>query len=81
MAVMKNLQPRAIDFEVMKTWPHPNYINPEERGWEAPIALTVVLAIAFFIYVARLWARVMVSKSAGIDGYVPVALCAYMTVD
>jgi hypothetical protein len=53
--------------EVMLAWPKPNYINPEERGWEGPIVLLIALGITFLIYVARIWARLAVAKSAGLD--------------
>lgn len=53
---------------VIASWPHPNYVNPEERGLATPIALAVVMGITFLVFVARIWARVIVSKSAGIDG-------------
>lgn len=53
--------------EVMKNWPAPNYVNPEARGWGAPIALLIVLGITFLVYVARMWARLVVAKNAGVD--------------
>lgn len=56
--------------EVIASWPKPNHIDPEERGWGAPIALVIVLAITFLVYSARIWARLVISKSAGLDGYV-----------
>ena len=58
--------------EVLKSWPAPNHINPEERGWAAPVALVVVLVITFLVYFARIWARTVISKSAGLDGYVRI---------
>jgi hypothetical protein len=53
--------------EVLASWPAPNWINPEERGWEAPIILLIVLAITFLVYTARIWARLAVAKSMGLD--------------
>jgi hypothetical protein len=53
--------------EVLASWPAPNWINPEERGWEAPIVLLIVLAITFLVYTARIWARLAVAKSMGLD--------------
>ncbi|KAF1844244.1 uncharacterized protein K460DRAFT_317563 [Cucurbitaria berberidis CBS 394.84] len=53
--------------EVLKSWPNPNHINPEERGWAAPIVLLVVLGITFLVYMARIWARLVVAKNAGLD--------------
>lgn len=53
--------------EVLLSWPLPNYKNPEERGWEAPIVLIIVMGITFLIYVARMWARLALTKNAGLD--------------
>lgn len=48
-------------------WPTPNYVDPEERGWAAPIVLLVFLGITFLVYVARMWARIAISKNTGLD--------------
>jgi hypothetical protein len=53
--------------EVLLSWPNPNYVDPEERGWEATILLAVVLGITFLVYTARMWARLAIAKSAGMD--------------
>lgn len=53
--------------KVLMAWPKPNRIDPETRGWEAPIVLIIVLAITFFVYTARMWARLVVAKNAGVD--------------
>ncbi|KAF1831661.1 hypothetical protein BDW02DRAFT_504756 [Decorospora gaudefroyi] len=53
--------------EVMLSWPKPNHIDPEERGWEAPIALLVLQGVTTLVYVARMWARLFLSKNAGLD--------------
>ncbi|KAL6707500.1 hypothetical protein ACN47E_004070 [Coniothyrium glycines] len=53
--------------EIIKHWPRPNHVDPEERGWEAPIVLFVMLGITFMVYVARMWARLAVAKNAGLD--------------
>jgi hypothetical protein len=53
--------------EILLAWPLPNYVNPEERGWEAPIVLLVFIGITFLIFLARVWARLMISKNAGLD--------------
>lgn len=52
---------------VALNWPRPNYVNPETRGWEAPIVLLVFLGITTLVYLARMWARLAVSKNAGLD--------------
>jgi hypothetical protein len=53
--------------DVLLSWPKPNYVNPEERGWEAPVALFVVLGITFVVFLLRIWARLIISKNAGLD--------------
>jgi len=53
--------------EVMMVWPTPNRIDPEERGWEAPISLVIVLGITFLVYAARMWARIVIAKNVGVD--------------
>ncbi|EUC40350.1 hypothetical protein COCMIDRAFT_109065 [Bipolaris oryzae ATCC 44560] len=53
--------------EVMLNWPKPNYVNPEERGWAAPVILLVFLGVTFLVYVARMWARIAISKNTGLD--------------
>jgi hypothetical protein len=53
--------------EVLLSWPNPNFVNPEERGWEAPIVLIVMMVITSIIFIARLWARFMVAKNLGLD--------------
>ncbi|KAI4681155.1 uncharacterized protein J4E88_005662 [Alternaria novae-zelandiae] len=53
--------------EVLLSWPKPNYVDPEERGWGPPILLMVVLGITFLVYCARMWARLVISKNFGLD--------------
>lgn len=53
--------------DVLLSWPAPNYENPETRGWEAPIILIIMLAATIVIYVARMWARLVVAKNHGWD--------------
>jgi hypothetical protein len=53
--------------EVIMKWPKPNRVDPEERGWEAPIALIVILVITFVVYALRMWARLVVARNAGVD--------------
>lgn len=52
---------------VLLSWPQPNHANPETRGWTVPIALIVLLAITLIVYSARMWARLIVAKNAGLD--------------
>lgn len=51
--------------DILLKWPKPNYINPEDRGWDSTIVLLVVLGITFLVYIARMWARLSLGKNAG----------------
>lgn len=53
--------------EVLLSWPKPNYINPEDRGWSSSIVLLIFLGITFLVYIARIWARLGLGKNAGLD--------------
>jgi hypothetical protein len=53
--------------EVIAGWPSPNHVNPVERGWGAPIALSILLILTILVYVARMWARLTMTKNAGVD--------------
>lgn len=53
--------------DVLLSWPAANYENPETRGWEAPIILIIMLVATTIIYVARMWARLVVAKNHGWD--------------
>ncbi|KAF1816740.1 hypothetical protein P152DRAFT_135994 [Eremomyces bilateralis CBS 781.70] len=52
---------------VAKSWPQPNYINPETRGWGLVILVVVLYFVTFLIFTARLWARLKIAKNAGLD--------------
>lgn len=53
--------------DVLLSWPKPNYINPEQRGWTSSIVLLVFLSITCMVFIARIWARLAVGKNSGID--------------
>lgn len=53
--------------EVVLSWPTPNHINPEDRGWTSSIVALVFLGIAFLVYIARMWARLGLGKNHGLD--------------
>ena len=52
---------------VISSWPRPNHVNPETRGWAVPIVLMVFLTLTFIVYAARMWARLIHAKNAGLD--------------
>lgn len=53
--------------KVLLSWPAPNYVDPEERGWGSSVVLLIFLGIAFLFYVARIWARLGQGKTYGLD--------------
>jgi hypothetical protein len=53
--------------DVLRNWPPPNYVNPENRGWGGSILILVALGITFLVYVARIWARIGIGKNFGLD--------------
>jgi hypothetical protein len=44
-----------------------NYIDPPTRGWSIVILVTVLLTCTYIVVGMRLWARLVVAKSGGID--------------
>jgi hypothetical protein len=52
---------------VFLAWPKPNYINPELRDWSLGAAIVILLSLTVTIVCARLWARIIIQRNAGID--------------
>lgn len=52
---------------VIKSWPRPNHTDPETRGLAVPVILIALLIFTFIVYSARMWARLVVAKNAGLD--------------
>ncbi|KAF2741723.1 hypothetical protein M011DRAFT_318559 [Sporormia fimetaria CBS 119925] len=52
---------------VVLSWPRPNHVNPETRGSAAPYTLIILLVLTLIVYTARMWARLVVAKNAGLD--------------
>jgi hypothetical protein len=59
--------------EVIASWPTPNYTNPVTRGWDIVILDAILLAFAFVVLLARLWARLGLQHNAGLDDVFIVA--------
>ncbi|KAJ4359917.1 uncharacterized protein N0V89_000476 [Didymosphaeria variabile] len=59
--------------DVVLSWPAPNYIDPETHGDAGPIFVILFLALSILTYLARMWARVVVSKNAGLDDWIMTA--------
>lgn len=52
---------------VLASWPEPNYIDPVTRGYALIICLAVFLFIALLALAARIWARFVLVRQAGLD--------------
>ncbi|KAH7128806.1 hypothetical protein B0J11DRAFT_279797 [Dendryphion nanum] len=52
---------------VVKSWPKPNHVDPETRGWAAPAILIVFAILTTLVFGARIWARTFISKNTGLD--------------
>jgi hypothetical protein len=55
------------------TWPAPNYINPEQRGWGAPAGIIAMCVVTFGVVAARLWARFCIKRTPGVDDWLIIA--------
>ncbi|EFR03645.1 integral membrane protein [Nannizzia gypsea CBS 118893] len=72
---------------VIKSWPHPNYENPSEVRGPGLIILTVIFVpLTAFIVMLRLFTRIRISKSFGVDDIlivgatIPAIACGVITV-
>ncbi|KAJ5198857.1 hypothetical protein N7491_000576 [Penicillium cf. griseofulvum] len=62
------LPPAAI----VESWPTPNYINPPTRGHGVLVVNIICLAFAFLVVSLRLYTRLWITCSAGIDDFLIV---------
>jgi hypothetical protein len=65
MDAFRDLRPVPID--VILNWPKPNYVNPVRRGPALLIVNSVLLPIAGVVVIARLYTRLRIVRSAGLD--------------
>lgn len=45
----------------------PNYVNPESRGWETILTVTICLTFMFPFFLLRIYSRAFVTRSLGWD--------------
>lgn len=58
-----------ISLDTVKSWPKPNYIDPEERG-PFIVILNIVLYIVVFVVVGlRTYTRLVISRGFGADDF------------
>jgi hypothetical protein len=58
---------RPIPESVILSWPTPNYIDPVRRGPALVIVNSLLLPIALIVVGLRLYTRLIVCRSAGLD--------------
>lgn len=54
-------------WSVIATWPEGNYEHPVTRGLSLVVVTITLYAVAVVAVVARLWARLMMQRNAGLD--------------
>ncbi|KAH6668942.1 hypothetical protein B0J14DRAFT_432337, partial [Halenospora varia] len=59
--------------EVIASWPKANYINPEERGYGNIIINVVLFPLTCMAIAIRVYTRLRISKSFGIDDWLILA--------
>lgn len=57
---------------VIASWPEPNYIDPATRGYALIICLGIFLFVALLALAARIWARFVLVRQAGLDDLLAV---------
>lgn len=55
------------------TLPAPNYVNPSTRDWTAPACLIALFILSSGIFLARIWARFRITRTAGLDDWLIIA--------
>lgn len=55
--------------EIIATWPAPNYVDPETRGNTVLVVNVVLFPVTLFIILIRLYTRLRISKSFGLDDW------------
>ncbi|OJD12502.1 hypothetical protein AJ78_06912 [Emergomyces pasteurianus Ep9510] len=69
---------RSPPLEVMATWPKPNYVNPEYQGPLMPVVGILFVCLSTIVLALRLWVRVHMKKSAGLDDWLMLATMPFI---
>ncbi|CAL5871824.1 uncharacterized protein PFLUO_LOCUS6077 [Penicillium psychrofluorescens] len=62
---------------VMETWPTPNYIDPPTRGHGVLVVNVVCISLAFLVVLLRIFTRLRITCSAGVDDVLVVIGLAF----
>ncbi|KAI8717541.1 hypothetical protein NCS52_00830300 [Fusarium sp. LHS14.1] len=63
--------------EVMATWPHPNYDNPDHRGPALLIVEVSIMSVAVLTLLARLYVRIFKVNKSGLDDWLMLAAMVF----
>lgn len=58
---------RPVPESVLLSWPKPNYVDPIRRGPALVIVNSLLLPVAMAVVGLRLYTRVVICRSAGLD--------------
>jgi hypothetical protein len=58
---------KSPSLEVIESWPAPNYVDPETRGQSLLVVNITLLGLCLVALAARLWARLVILRSPGLD--------------
>jgi hypothetical protein len=58
---------KPVPLDVILSWPAPNYVDPERRGPALVIINSILLPLALVVVGLRLYTRLRISQSAGLD--------------
>jgi hypothetical protein len=58
---------RPVPLSVIQSWPKPNYVDPVRRGPALVIVNSSLLPVAMAVVGLRLYTRLIVCRSAGLD--------------
>lgn len=59
--------------EILASWPIPNYDNPETRGYGVLVVTSILFPIVLSIILIRLYTRLGMSKTFGLDDWLILA--------
>jgi hypothetical protein len=56
-----------VSIETFKTWPTPNYLNPETRGNSVILIHSILYTLVVAVVGLRIFTRTRISRSFGTD--------------
>ncbi|KAJ5833717.1 hypothetical protein N7474_002028 [Penicillium riverlandense] len=68
---------KSPPMSVLETWPTPNYIDPPTRGHGVLVVNVVCISLAFLVVLLRIFTRLRITCSAGVDDVLVVIGLAF----